>query len=126
MDRTIVLPYEPTNPPFLRELDRILAARLSSVTLVYTYLYPAGYYWLGEIYLICTITRTLRAHVTLTFHSFNGAHISTLEVNRYNHNYSAPPIGKCCSSVRARASGNEHVYRSWLRQATPALCMHII
>jgi hypothetical protein len=66
MDRTIVLPYEPTNSPFLRELDRILAAGLSSVTLVYTYLYPAGYYWLGEIHLICTITtRTLSADVTL-------------------------------------------------------------
>jgi hypothetical protein len=70
MDRTIVLPYEPTNSPSPRELDRILAAGLSGVTLVYTYLYPAGYYWLGEIYLICTITtRTLCAHVTTYFTS---------------------------------------------------------
>jgi hypothetical protein len=56
MDRTIVLPYEPTNSP----LSSIpgTAAGHSSVTLVYTYLYLAGD-WLGK-YISFVLPPTIR------------------------------------------------------------------
>lgn len=61
MDRTIVLPYEPTTSPLLEKDTGNFAAGHCAAAELLELLYihictQAGYYWLGEIYLFCTTT----------------------------------------------------------------------
>lgn len=125
MDRTIVLPYEPTTLPLptaafnVRNWESRL--RSGGVTLVYTYLYPAGYYWLGEIYLICTTTTTLLARVIIETATTPSGIMTALPTKAIIILRQLPPNGP--SPVRARAPGNEHVYRSRLRQPSHYSCL---
>ena len=71
MDRTIVLPYEPTTSPILSKIPGTAAGDSRSggqPRLLYIHICTqADYYWLGEIDLICTTTimnTYVLAHVT--------------------------------------------------------------
>ena len=75
MDRTIVLPYEPTTSPTsfskgyreLRGWSLLLLAAAELLELLYIHICTqAGYYWLGEIYLFCTTTIIIILHMHVT------------------------------------------------------------